>query len=395
MRKLCLTDGARRIARELIAGGSWRLGRGILLTDDFGSGHTLAAMAVAQAWNRIHPDEPVEVVRSLERSHPFLTHLVIGAYLVLLRRWPGGYRWMYRATEVKPRLRGGASGVLAALYARSFRVWMSRLDPDWAMTTHPFSLALLERFRAQGWRGRFGTLVTDFHVHRFWWSRSADWYCVPFPWMREELADLGYPQKNIHVTGFPLRPAFSAPIARGDAQRRLGWEDVPRVLCMGGGFGLGDVARWLNWLDESALEFEMVVVAGRNERLYRELTEKSRRWKHPCRILGYRNDIQDLFAACDVLVSKPGAATVMEAAAMELPFVCAAPLPGHEEDNARALVKLGIISGPAVGAAMLRAVERLLLDEEARCQVKDRLRGMVKPDAAESVADVLGSEQTG
>ncbi|CAB3391473.1 conserved protein of unknown function [Kyrpidia spormannii] len=369
------------------------LGRGILLTDDFGSGHTLAAVAVAEAWNRRHPDARVEVVRSLERSHPMLTHMVIGTYLMLLRRWPSAYRWMYQATEGQPRLHVGASGLLGVIYARSFMMWMTRQNVDWAMTTHPFSLALLERFRQSGWRGKFGTLVTDFHVHRFWWSPEADWYCVPFPWMRDELIDLGYPRERVHVTGFPLRPAFSRAIPKAQALARLGWEDVPRVLCMGGGLGLGNVRQWLDWLDESPADFEMVVVAGRNRRLYKELAQRAAGWRHALRILGYRDDIQDVFAASDVLVTKPGTATVVEAAAMGLPMVCAVPLPGHEEDNARALAKLGVISGPTKGVEMRQAVERLLLDEEVRRRVKDRLRKLVQQGAADLVADVLGSEQ--
>ncbi|MBX6395870.1 MAG: glycosyltransferase, partial [Alicyclobacillaceae bacterium] len=274
-----------------------------------------------------------------------------------------------------------------------FAAWLSRLNPAWAMTTHPFSLSLLERCRRSGWRGRFGALVTDFHVHRFWWSPSADWYCVPFPWMRDELTALGYPSERVFVTGFPVRSVFHRPVSRREIEDKFGWDRVSRVLCMGGGFGLGEVVQWLDWIDASSLEFEMVVVAGRNERLYRELHRHRNRWRHTCRVLGYCEAIHEVYAVCDVLVTKPGTATVMEAAAMELPLVCAPPLPGHEEDNARALARLGVISGPTVGSAMMEAVERLLSDEGARRRVKDRLRGIARPDAAETVADVLGSEQ--
>lgn len=368
------------------------MGRGILLTEEFGSGHTLAAWAVAEAWNSRHPDRPVEVVRGMERTHPGLTRVVIAAYVALLRRWPDAYRWLYRVTEDVPAAYGGASKLLTALYARPFATWMSKAAPSWAMTTHPFFLALLDRLRRQGWRGKFGALVTDFHVHRFWWWPSADWYCVPFPWMRDELAVRGYPPERVFVTGFPVRKMFSLSVSRPEVEMKFGWPSSRRVLCMGGGFGLGDVVRWLDWLDASALDFEVAVVAGRNRKLYESLRRLQGRWRRVCRVLGYCESIHELYVASDVLVTKPGAATVMEAAAMGLPFVCAPPLPGHEEDNARVLTNLGIISGPCAGTEMREAVEQLLLDETARRRIKEKLSSIARPDAAESVADVLGSE---
>nr|AIA93347.1 CAZy families GT28 protein [uncultured Megamonas sp.] len=48
----------------------------------------------------------------------------------------------------------------------------------------------------------------------------------------------------------------------------------------------------------------------------------------------FQKNVQELMAVSTLLVSKPGALTISEALAMELPMVLNEPIPGQERENA-------------------------------------------------------------
>ena len=80
------------------------------------------------------------------------------------------------------------------------------------------------------------------------------------------------------------------------------------------------------------------------------------------RVLGYTDGMAALFAAADVIVTKPGGLTCSEALASARPLILTKAIPGHEEANVRYLCSRGAaVDAPSprdVGAAL----RNLLLD---------------------------------
>jgi processive 1,2-diacylglycerol beta-glucosyltransferase len=146
--------------------------------------------------------------------------------------------------------------------------------------------------------------------------------------------------ENVVVTGIPIAGKFSGAMDTLAVRRRYGLrDDLPTLLVLGGGFGMGPVAEILGELDKMPQEFQTLVVAGRNEELRKELAVHDR--KHPTHVLGFVTNMHELMAVSDLIISKPGGLTSSEALAMGKPIFILNPIPGQEAANSDFLLQRG------------------------------------------------------
>ena len=116
-------------------------------------------------------------------------------------------------------------------------------------------------------------------------------------------------------------------------------DDLPVLLVLGGGFGMGPVAKILSALDKVERDFQTLVVAGRNEKLRRELACGD--FRRPTRVLGFVTNMHELMAVADLIITKPGGLTTSEALAMGKPLFILNPIPGQEAANSDFLLERG------------------------------------------------------
>ena len=108
---------------------------------------------------------------------------------------------------------------------------------------------------------------------------------------------------------------------------------------MGGGAGILPFADIIRVLDDLEISLQIIAVTGENHRLRRELAKLEATLKN-CTLnpLGYIDNIHELMAVADLLLSKPGGMTSAEAIATGLPILIYRPIPGQEEANTSYLV---------------------------------------------------------
>ncbi len=111
------------------------------------------------------------------------------------------------------------------------------------------------------------------------------------------------------------------------------------VLIMGGSHGLGPIKKIIKYLEKANIEFQEVIVTGINRKLLRYLKNKCRRCRKPIKVYGYVDNIDELMAVSDLIITKPGGVTVSEALARGLPMLILKPIPGQEESNTLYLTK--------------------------------------------------------
>jgi processive 1,2-diacylglycerol beta-glucosyltransferase len=151
------------------------------------------------------------------------------------------------------------------------------------------------------------------------------------------------------------------------------------VLIVTGSFGIGPIEQIADSLREEA---QVIAVCARNQELFQRLTKKN--YPH-LKIFGFVDNIQELMAVSDVIITKPGGLTTSEVLAMELPplFICA--IPGQETVNAQYLYSEGI-SRPAAGT---RAIKDIVVDYKNNPQkilaIKEKIRRIKRPSAAEEL----------
>ncbi|HTL73589.1 MAG TPA: glycosyltransferase, partial [bacterium] len=168
----------------------------------------------------------------------------------------------------------------------------------------------------------------------------VDLYCVAAEETKARLVARGATKENIVATGIPIAAKFSSkPDAKAERKQYGLRDDLPVLLVLSGGFGMGPVAEILTELDKTSTQFQTLVVTGRNEELRRKLATQDR--KHPTHVLGFSTNMHELMAVADLIITKPGGLTTSEALALGKPLFILNPIPGQEAANSDFLLEHG------------------------------------------------------
>lgn len=364
--------------------------RFLIVTASIGSGHSKAAEAVEEELKKVYPKAFIRIVDFSAWDVSPATAFMKASYLFMLHFIPNLYNLMYCFTGGKA---GGLSvqSLISASTARDIRALVRKYQPDVVICTHPFPAG------AASWRKAhhpheflFATVITDYSVHQMWIYPNVDRYFVAREAMKTDLAAAGLPTEHIYVTGIPIMEAFTQPVDRTATFRRLNLSpDFPVVLLMGGGLGLGGVEAALAELEQFAGSIQILVVAGRNEKLRQRVEALARRSRHEIRAWGYSSEIRALMAAASFLITKPGALTISEALAAELPLVLHDPIPGPEAQNAAYMARCGVAVWVSEPKKLGEVLQQLLTEPERLQNMRERARAMKRPNAAHNIGAVL------
>jgi 1,2-diacylglycerol 3-beta-galactosyltransferase len=163
------------------------------------------------------------------------------------------------------------------------------------------------------------------------------------------------------------------------------------VLLIGGGDGMGPVFQIANHINARRLAMQFVIIAGRNKVLQRRLG--ALKWNQPTRIYPFVNNMPELMAAADILVTKAGPATICEACIAGLPIVLSGAVPGQEDGNVSYVVdnRAGVFA-PG-GAAVARTVAEWLAEGPAGLALRSKnARALGRPNAVWDIADEIHAQ---
>jgi processive 1,2-diacylglycerol beta-glucosyltransferase len=217
---------------------------------------------------------------------------------------------------------------------------LKAFQPDAVICTHYLPVEIMAHLERKGFNPMTVCVVTDFEAHALWMEQAVDLYCVAAEETKASLVARGARAENVAVTGIPIAGKFSNRPDSRMVRKNYGMrDDLPVVLVLGGGFGMGPVAKILAALEKVGRDFQTVVVAGRNEKLRRELACAD--FRRPMRVLGFVTNMHELMAVADLIVTKPGGLTTSEALAMGKPLFILNPIPGQEAANSDFLLERG------------------------------------------------------
>ena len=303
-------------------------------------------------------------------------------YLAALKFIPDLYDRIYKFADGR-KVGVSTRFLSSALMYLPFARLLKKFQPDVVICTHPFPLAAasLWKFLHAKSAEKFllAAVLTDYSLHEIWIYGEVDAYFVATEEMRAKLAAHSRAGQKIFATGIPIDEKFSAAQKTTD-------ETHTTILIMGGGLGLGSIEETLTELNKISLPLKILVVAGQNENLLVRL--RRLKFNHPTEIFGYVTAVNELMSAADLLITKPGALTMTEAFAAELPLILHAPIPGPEALNAAYATAHG--AAIAVGERKISAVvEELLRDPARLAEMKLNARKLSKPFAATEIIALI------
>jgi 1,2-diacylglycerol 3-beta-galactosyltransferase len=192
-------------------------------------------------------------------------------------------------------------------------------------------------------RPPFLTVVTDLvTTPSLWYDPRVDYCFVPTEEAYRRGLKLGMSPDRMQITGLPVNPHFiDSMTSREEAREEFGFDpDLPAVMMVAGSDGMGSIFKTAKALDAQQMNAQIIVIAGRNEALKAKLEAYD--WQTPHKIFGYvtnHYEMPRIMAASDIIVTKAGPSTIIEAAIAGLPMIINDRIPGQEVGNVQLVVE--------------------------------------------------------
>ncbi|MBI3912397.1 MAG: glycosyltransferase [Armatimonadetes bacterium] len=363
----------------------------LILSCNYGGGHRSAAQALSQWWAHGRSHWQVTVFDYFSRFvHPLYARATEFSYVQSVRLFPPVYGFFYELTANIPA-DSRTQQFINHLGKQSLLRYLRQHPADLVACVHPTPAGALSDLKRDGLIDcQVATVVTDLVIHSQWIHPYVDLYLVGSDCVREGLIRRGIRPERIRVTGIPIVPRFTEGVNRQAARRQLRVRpELPGVLVMVGAAGMIRKAIDIYYAIED-LPVELFFVCGQDQHLrsrLRALTHGRPRFH----VLGFVDNVPELMAACDFMVSKAGGLTISEALAMELPMLIYRPIPGQEHANRDYLVHVGA----AVSARNQRELRQRLIALCSNPGLLKRMRAAAhavrRPYATEDAARAMAA----
>ena len=358
---------------------------------DTGGGHRSAAEAIIEAIQLEFQDQVTTEMVDFFKSYaprPFNRAAEMYPYMV---KAPHLWGASFHATDGRARARA-ITTTMWPIARQAARSLVQSHPADMIVTVHPFANSFALRALGKN-RPPFINVVTDMvTTHALWYDNRADLILVPTETARKRALKYNMPPEKVQVVGLPVADRYCQPVgSRAVLREKLGWvSDKPVVLLVGGGEGMGPLAKTAQAIDQSGLDVGLVIVCGRNQRLKAslELCE----WENPTTIYGFTRDMPDFMRAADFIVTKAGPGTIAEALNAELPIILYSKLPGQEDGNVTFVEEEGAGVWAPTPQDVVRTLTRWISRPAERQKVIENCRKSGKPKAARTIAHIIGEK---
>ena len=351
-------------------------------------GYTLDASSVSSA-----TAYRVEIVDAFEEYGRFPLREAMKLYGPTIRYNPRLYGQVFHLSNQAQSVSAVQTMATPLIHKGLLRL-ISDVKPDVIVSIHPLlNHITLRVLQELPFHIPFITVVTDLvSLHYSWFAPGADAYIVPTERARELYLERELDPERVHMLGMPIDPKFTLPTeSKQELQRKLGLTPgTPVVLLVGGGDGAGGLRSSVQAISQARLPVQLLIVTGRNTRLYAHLQRIRASLRVPAKIFGFVHNMPEMMRASDVIVTKAGPGTICEALACDLPIILSAYVPGQEEGNVE------FVTGNHVGTLAYDLVEminalRLLTKpgSEVLQEQLDNARKISRPNASFDIAHCI------
>jgi processive 1,2-diacylglycerol beta-glucosyltransferase len=269
---------------------------------------------------------------------------------------------------------------------------LNEFRPDVVVCTQAFACGVLASWKQAKnlQRPALVGVLTDYVAHRYWAHDKVDLYLAPNEEPRNTLVAQGVAPVRVKVHGIPVSRRFTEPVDKAAVTKALGLRpDLPKVLVMGGSLGLGPVKGVVRQLDKLPQPFDLIVVAGKNRDLMKQLRRKGQRLRHRAAILGFAENVHELMEVADVVVTKPGGITTAEALIKQLPMIIINPIPGQEQKNTAFLLAHGVAVQAKRAPDVAHYVDEFLRNPALLQRMRVAACALGRPDSSRHAAEEI------
>lgn len=387
----------------------------LILSAKTGGGHMRAAQALEQVIKERNPENEVKTVDGLEYVNHYFNKMIVKGYKFSATKLPAMYGMLYRASNKDK----GTYKIVQrsnSHFAYKFIPLLAEFKPDVIVSTHPFMTIMCSRLREKGITNiPLISILTDFAPHASYINPCVSKYIVSSEQMVDQLEKLGVDRSIVHPVGIPIPPVFFEKDEQKEKHlKELGFDPkLQTVLVMAGSFGVTDILKIYESLNNIEHDFQIIVITGRNQKLFNafntiinsnpdmrvgniqvnfevhddslrrdtkiQLTKKTK-------LIYFTDEVHKYMHIADLIITKPGGLTVTESLASCLPMVLFRGIPGQETDNTEYLTRNNL----AVSVQKTSTEDKIhnMLHEKKRSNIGDTVYSLLKyPERLRSMKD--------
>lgn len=364
----------------------------LVLHVSVGTGHTSAAKALGAALAQ-HEGVAVHVEDVFDHVNDLARRSISEGYNEVSTRLQPLYTMLHSGINLEDTDSAlSANRTMTTLgrpFLMRFENHVAKLAPDAIVSTMQIPFHTLRSYANRRNIPEYA-VITDFSVQSTWLRNDVAGYFVAGDLTRDILLLRGVSPEHVHVTGIPVKLEIAEPKTPAEMRRRHGLPlDQPLISIFGGGLPIERVRFIVEELTAGHIDGTVAVVAGRNRDLVNALEGLADGPHMKLRVLGFIDYVDDLVAASDLVVSKPGGLITSEVLARATPMIVVDPIPGQEEWNADMVAGTGAGVQLRVPELVPRAVESLLRNPQRLKAMREAAGSIGRPRAAFAIAERL------
>ena len=362
----------------------------------YGGGHLSAANSIKDYLSSNYEKIDVELIDCMKYINKPIEKITTTAYNEMAKKAPWAWGKIYSDSQ---------KGPLAHITTRSNQVFAIKLlrllrekKPDLIISTHPFGSQMCSYLKRKGKiTSKIATILTDFAPHDQWLVGSdyTDYFFVAHNKMKEYLISKNIPENKIFATGIPISNKFLETFNTSKILSSLGLkENLKTVLFFAGGkFGLGKsrTLEIFNTLVNDFNNIQVIAISGKNKKMYEEFNQivKIANKTNFIKVFEFVNNVPELMAVSDVVITKPGGLTTTESLVSGLPMIIINPIPGQEEENAQFLEHSNVGIWLKKQMNITETISNFLSDNEKLKQMKENTNKISNRNSTKDICTIL------
>ena len=362
----------------------------------YGGGHLSAANSIKDYLSNHYENIDVELIDCMKYINKPIEKITTTAYNEMAKKAPWAWGKIYSDSQ---------KGPLAHITTRSNQVFAIKLlrllrekKPDLIISTHPFGSQMCSYLKRKGKiTSKIATILTDFAPHDQWLVGSdyTDYFFVAHNKMKEYLISKNIPENKIFATGIPISNKFLETFNTSKILSSLGLkENLKTVLFFAGGkFGLGKsrTLEIFNTLVNDFNNIQVIAISGKNKKMYEDFNQivKIANKTNFIKLFEFVNNVPELMAVSDVVITKPGGLTTTESLVSGLPMIIINPIPGQEEENAQFLEHSNIGIWLKKQMNITETISNFLSDDEKLKEMKENTKKISNRNSTKDICTIL------
>ena len=316
----------------------------LILYAEYGSGHKSIAKYVANYLIENNKNFEVMILNLSDFSN------IAGKIGLNVMKFVSKYRpekifdFCYNLSDHRLVAKGTKPFAIRSFDNKQLRRIISAFNPDVCISSLLYCSNIISYYNKIGLiKSKLITIITDYYSHEAWTinHKEEDAFIVSNEIVKNEIVKRGVPRKKVYAFGLPL----INDNRRGNKlliRKKYGINNSKKVILFFGGSTTGSMYyfHYLKILAKINPDVNVIFISGHNEKLQRKaqdlvVNENLNNWV----ILGYSTDVFNLYRISDLVISKPGGATITECLEFRVPMLLIPGVGGQEKYNAKFIEK--------------------------------------------------------